>query len=100
LIASAALALAASRYAYSNREFALASRLAAEHRQHILGAHSLAATEAKARPVKYAWDTASPADTEQDDPQDDADDLDRADDATDDQDAVTGLVAPATGVRS
>lgn len=50
LVASAALALAASRLAYSKRDFALAARLAAEVRQHLLGAHELCAREAAARP--------------------------------------------------
>jgi len=50
LVASAALALAASRYAYQQGAFQQGARLAAEVRQHLLGAHELAAREAQARP--------------------------------------------------
>lgn len=50
LIHSAALNLAASRLAFSRGELALASRLAAEMRQHVLAAHELTAKEAKSRP--------------------------------------------------
>lgn len=50
LVASAALALAGSRLAYSRGDMALGARLASEVRQHLLGAHELAAREAAARP--------------------------------------------------
>ncbi len=54
LVASAALALAASRLSYSKGDFALGARLAAEVRQHLLGAHELCAREAQARPRSNA----------------------------------------------
>lgn len=50
LVASAALALAGSRLAYTRGEMLVGARLAAEVRQHLLGAHELAAREAAARP--------------------------------------------------
>lgn len=50
LVASAALALAGSRYAYSSGDLQLGAKLASEVRQHLLGAHELAAREAQARP--------------------------------------------------
>ena len=50
LVASAALALAASRLSYSRGDFVQGARLAAEVRQHLLGAHELCAREAAARP--------------------------------------------------
>lgn len=49
LVASAALALAASRYAYQQGRPLEGARLAAEVRQHLLGAHELCAREATAR---------------------------------------------------
>lgn len=52
LVASAALALAGSRYAYSGGDLQLGARLAGEVRQHLLGAHELCAREAAARPNK------------------------------------------------
>jgi hypothetical protein len=51
LVASAALALAASRLAYSRGDFVLGARLASEVRQNLLAAHELAAREAEARPL-------------------------------------------------
>lgn len=50
LVASAALALAASRYRYSQGQMTDGARLASEVRQHLLGAHELCAREAAARP--------------------------------------------------
>jgi hypothetical protein len=55
LVASAALALAASRFAYANGRALEGARLAAEVRQNLLGAHALAAQEAQARPRRLAW---------------------------------------------
>lgn len=49
LVASAALALAASRFTYSRGDMQTGARLAAEVRQHLLGAHELCAREAAAR---------------------------------------------------
>lgn len=49
LVASAALALAGSRLAYSRGDLTAGARLSAEVRQHLLGAHELAAREAQAR---------------------------------------------------
>ncbi len=49
LVASAALALAGSRYAYSSGDLQLGARLASEVRQHLLGAHELCAREAQAQ---------------------------------------------------
>lgn len=54
LVASAALALAGSRLAYTRGDFVLGAKLAAEVRQHLLGAHELAAREATARPKQSA----------------------------------------------
>lgn len=48
-VASAALALAGSRVAYSNGDFALGARLATDARGHLLAAHELCAKEAVAR---------------------------------------------------
>lgn len=48
LVASAALALAGSRRAYSKGDMALGARLASEVRSHLLGATELAAREAEA----------------------------------------------------
>lgn len=65
IIASAAWALAASRYLYDTAArtgdstlFVAASRLAESSRQHLLAAHELCAREAKSRPVPataYPW---------------------------------------------
>jgi hypothetical protein len=49
LVASAALALAGSRHAYTKGDLALGARLATEVRQHLLGAHELCAREAESR---------------------------------------------------
>jgi hypothetical protein len=49
LVASAALALAGSRYLYSQGDLPAAARLAAEVRSNLLGAHELCAREATAR---------------------------------------------------
>jgi hypothetical protein len=60
MIASAALALAASRYAYEHGDFALGSRLGVDSRQHLLAAHELCAREAEARrkasPPRMPWE--------------------------------------------
>jgi len=50
LVASAALALAASRFRYAQGEMTEGARLAAEVRANLLGAHELCAREAAARP--------------------------------------------------
>lgn len=50
LVASAALALAGSRLAYSRGQLELGAKLATEVRQHLLGAHELCAREAEDRP--------------------------------------------------
>jgi hypothetical protein len=59
LVASAALALAASRMAYTRGDLPLGARLASEVRQHLLGAHELCAREAAARkligPQRAPW---------------------------------------------
>jgi hypothetical protein len=52
LIASAALALAASRFAYQHGRLLEGARLSAEVRQHLLAAHELCAREAQARPLR------------------------------------------------
>ncbi len=49
LVASAALALAGSRLAYSRGDMLLGARMAGEVRQNLLAAHELAAREAEAR---------------------------------------------------
>jgi hypothetical protein len=51
LVASAALALAGSRMSYQAGDMVTGARLGAEVRQHLLGAHELAAREAQARRV-------------------------------------------------
>lgn len=63
LVASAALALAASRYAYSQGDMVTGSRLSTEVRQNLLGAHELCAKEALARPKAHRmpWETEEPA---------------------------------------
>lgn len=53
-VASAALALAASRLEYARANFEHASRLAVESRQHLLAAQELCAREAQARPRQSA----------------------------------------------
>lgn len=50
LVASAALALAGSRLAYTRGDLQLGAKLAGEVRQHLLGAHELCAREAQSRP--------------------------------------------------
>ena len=59
MVASAAMALAGSRYAYQRGDVALGAKLAAEVRQHLLGAHELCAREgaalAEARRQQAEW---------------------------------------------
>jgi hypothetical protein len=50
LVVSAGLAMAGSRAAYAQGDAALGAKLGAEVRSNLLGAHELAAREAKARP--------------------------------------------------
>jgi hypothetical protein len=63
LVASAALALAASRFKYARGEMLEGARLAADVRQNLLAAHELCAREAIARPptaADFPWLTPSP----------------------------------------
>jgi len=50
MVASAALQLAASRWAFDRGEFELGSRLANDSRQNLAAAHEYCAKEARARP--------------------------------------------------
>jgi len=63
LVASAAITLAASRLAFDRGELRLGARLAAESRQHLLAAHSLAALEGRAAaevaPAAWPWPLAA-----------------------------------------
>lgn len=94
IIRSAGLQMAFSRHAFDTGKPELGSRLADAARQNLLAAAELIARAAKARPVKYAWDTSTPepdaAEDEADDPEGDADESELAE-------AVTGRVGPAIG---
>jgi hypothetical protein len=54
IVASAALQLAASRFAFDHGDHELGSKLANDSRQNLLAAHELVAREAKARPRRAA----------------------------------------------
>lgn len=87
MVASAALQLAASRYAFAKGEFALASRLAVDSRQSLLAAHELTAREAAARRLANAprWPFVRAAE-----PDDEPEQTEAADDPSDDEDAPRG----------
>lgn len=56
IVASAALQLAASRWAFDHGEHEVGSKLANDSRQNLLAAHELVAREAKARPIEDPYD--------------------------------------------